>query len=220
MEALLQRITLYGRWFSNLRLIVAAIVLVLLMLSVIYCLPFDAELRVRVAGLCFELLGLFAVAKGLRERIVFFNYQGFFSKWWDRRPWRSIEYGYKAVSDVNSVGVGESSSVSISPPTGTLTVEGRLAIVEGNLDHFRTRLDETNEKVRELEEILSDRMALERKARDFETTKIQAQVETLGIGSVHVEEAGVLCLLAGLVLSSMSQEIAAMFDIVAAQWCR
>ncbi len=220
MKWLWQRIKTYGQWFSELRLIVAAIVLVLLMISVICCLPFEAELLVRVLGLCFELLGLFAVAKGLRDRIVFFNHQGFFSKWWGRRPWRSIEHRYISVGEAVKVRFGGEAATVLEKTVQEATVESRLAILEKNLDHFRRKQDDTNKKVRELEEVLSDKMALERKAMEFETRKIQTQVETLGIGSVHVEVAGLVCLLVGLVLSSMSQEIATMFDMVAAQWCR
>src|SRR5919106_691751 len=100
----------------------------------IICSAFPSvEQRVRYAGLLFQLLGLAAVAKGLRETRRLFNRPGLATlaaEWWHQFPsFTPKTYVLKAQADSIRIAGNEVALVR-GAPAQALSIEERIALLE------------------------------------------------------------------------------------------
>lgn len=175
-------------------------------------LPGTLEAHVRYCGLAFELIGILTVAIGLDGKRRLFNRPNLLDPlrgWWKRRP----RWGGKA-QIINLAGISSSSSAvsgkcsiwrGVAP---NASIEDRLAALEENVKTLRIEHADTAKRVEEEAQKQDAAVASEHRARELSTNEIKKKIETLGVGGLHLEAVGLVCLILGVILATASTEIA------------
>jgi hypothetical protein len=214
-----------GRWVRALadwlveawRVWVPALV-VIVVLIVASQLPLSlADPVLRYCGLAFQLLGILTVVSGLRDKRRLFNRPSLLDnvrRWMKRRPRWGAKPQTILVTGTGSISLSGSAKLSVwrgAPADGS--VEARLDALEANLATLRTEQAETAKELQEATRKTNEAVGTERRARESAVTALRVQFEGLGAGGLHVEMMGVFWLVVGVVLATVSGEIA-----VALKW--
>lgn len=195
-------------WRVGILLLTGGIVLVLFSLV-----PFALADRLRYLGLLCQLLGIMSVVLGLRVKRRLFNrpslgerFRHYLSRFprWPPRP-QNIAIG-ASIAGAGWVAGGGSVWLGPSPDA---PVESRLAALEANLARLKTKQAEDAKELRETTRSNRESLESEREARRSEIAALRAQLDKLGAGGLHIEWAGVFLLALGVVLATVSDEIAA-----------
>jgi hypothetical protein len=184
----------------------------------LFCAP--QEVTVRYFGLGLELAGVFIVAYGLIERQALFGLPSFKERTLRvLRQWseylKRLLFSQKGQPVTLKINTGDTVIVGL---TGKLSVwrgvrpeapiEKRLEVVEANLLTLKTEQSDSSQHLQKEVNARKDEIASERQMRERAHAILKNQLQRLGIGGMHLEWIGVLCLLLGVVLATASSEIA------------
>jgi hypothetical protein len=172
-----------------------------------------SEPAFRIAGMALQLLGLGTVAWGIRKTRALFGRPGMrrrFVEWWHRRPRRR-----HIVSASASIPM-EFSTLSADAEVWSETspddyIEVRLTALEKNLLEMRGRLQAFAQKTRTELSKHTDDISQESRVRSEADRAIGARLEETGVGGLDISVMGVVWLGAGVIMSSMSPELATWF---------
>jgi hypothetical protein len=173
------------------------------------------ETRLRIAGCCLELLGLAIVAYGLRDTRKLFRQPSLLQLW---RDWLArFPTFYRHIHVVAATGTftlgGDAltafGSVSLSP---TASLDERVIALEKNLNQTNALVQQMQKQREEDTRKQAAALDSERRARETEDEKNQRLLEEALAGGLHLETIGVVWLLIGIILSTLSTELALLFN--------
>lgn len=174
--------------------------------------PSNVADRLRYLGLTFQLLGIATVVSGLRARRRLFGRSSLVERFWawlkGRPRWGA---GSRTYTFTGHVGVTVSASGKAFFWRGVpveASAEQRLSVLEANLLVLRTELEDTEKELREQIGKAATAGELERRTRVTADLELRTQIERLGAEGLHIEMAGVLWLVTGIVLATIPEEIA------------
>ena len=98
-------------------------------------------------------------------------------------------------------------SVWRGTPSGS-SIQARVDALEQNLETVRSESDATAKKLQEEQRNRTEAVKAEREARVSVIDKLNTRVNKLAAGGLHIEWMGVLWLVLGVVLATVSTEIA------------
>ncbi len=175
-------------------------------------LPGTVDDRVRYCGLALELLGIFTVVSGLREKRLLFKRPGLLDhvcSWLARRPrWGARTQTLSASLFANAQAFGTAKLSVWQGTSPEASAEARLAALEANVETLRTEHSETSKELQEEIRKRADAVDSERLARESADRDIRTQLETFGAGSLHLETAGLFWLVLGVALATAPTEVA------------
>lgn len=199
-------------WMAEAWRVWGAVGLVVLVAFIGSWFPGNPDDRVRYCGLVLELLGIFTVVSGLRDKQRIFNRPGLldhvlswlasFPRWRTRAQTISLS----AVSSATAICTGK---LSVWRGTSSeASVEARLTALEANIETLKSEHAETSKELQEAKRKMTEAVTLERLARESADRDIRKQLETLGAGSLHLEAAGLFWLILGVIFSTVPAEVA------------
>jgi hypothetical protein len=200
-----------GRWLAEPRL--AWLTLLVVVLAFVTTLRSGAtDLHIRLTGVLLEWLGIGTVAYGVRDTRTLFGLPSFTSMardWLTRfPPWRRDVILMTGTGHLEIKG-GDAHLEVWSNVDAAAPLERQVQALMNNVNRLRDRLnqmrDEMQKQVREHSEALDQ----ERRVRAKDDEGIQARLKAAETGGLHVTLAGLVWLLLGVVLTTLSQEIAA-----------
>jgi hypothetical protein len=206
------------RWFQALCVWVldawrvwAPIIVVFFVASLASLLPGTPYDSVRYAGLALQILGIATVVNGLRDRRLLFKRPSFvdhLATWLARRPRWDAKPQTISLSGTASIGISGSAKLSVWRGfPADAPIEARLAAMEANIETLRTEQAETSKELQEETRKRVESLDSERQSRVSALGELRAQVDTLGVGGLHLETAGLFWLIFGVVLGTAPAEI-------------
>lgn len=179
-------------------------------------LPGPNEDHLRYSGLVLQLLGIATVLDGLRHRrrifdrptpaTSLFRWLARFPRW----PGRPQTFSLTGTGGLSISGGGEPQCWRAVPTEGS--VEPRFAALEANLDTLRAQQAKTTRQLQEETAKRVEGLDSERQLRESADRELAVNLDTLGAGRLHVETAGVVWLILGVVLATVPSEIAGLVD--------
>jgi tetrahydromethanopterin S-methyltransferase subunit G len=172
----------------------------------------NAEKQLRWAGALLQIFGLGSVAKGIDNlRHQFTGNPKVFSLEATKRFLRRIA-GRKPqdvlLRGVAAVGYSGAATITASGSGTHSSVEGRIAELEQRLEATEARfLQRLGAEIKQREESINK----ERNERLDGEAKTHDLVKTLAVGGIRLELIGLTWLVAGIFLSSFSEELARLF---------
>lgn len=176
-------------------------------------LPGTLDDRIRIAGMTLELLGIFTVAFGLKEKRVLFQRPSLLDRlrtWFKSRPrfgTQNISASITGVGGIGSASAFGRASVWLGTPPNA-SVEIRLATLEANILRLREEQSEIEKRVHEETRHRNEALKAEREERQTVTRELRTQLDTFGAGNLDIEAAGIFWLVVGVMLATASPEIA------------
>jgi len=200
------------RWIASASPVWGTVTVVALVAVIASFLPGKLDDRIRYCGMILELLGVFTVVAGLREKRRLFkrpNILEHLRQWLGRRPRWGARTQTVIVTGTGNLSVVGGAKISVRQGVAPdATLETRMAAIEANLETLRSELTETakelNDKIRNSTEALDS----ERWKRESAVSALQTQLDTFGAGGLHIEAAGLFWLVLGVVLASAPTEVA------------
>jgi len=175
------------------------------------CIVFQSwEERIRITGMCLELLGLATVALGLRETRKLFNQPGLLQlaeRWLREFPtfYRNVRIvtgtGHMSMGDASATGFASASA------SANASLEERVAILEKSLNQTNMALQEAQEKIDEETQKRTRALEAERQNRETGDESNRRLLQEAMAGGLHLETMGVLWLFTGITLATASSEI-------------
>jgi hypothetical protein len=198
---------------TPLTLTIAGLFLAIVIGVIVFLVTASGGAAVRFAGMTLQLLGLFAVAYGLRQTRLLFRKPGTVSKFQKffitlvsafKRPEPSI---FSVSSTSFATFGGETRAYVVPGPS----FENRLSALEVNLELLRNEIDTKNAVFNQ--ELSKIKESFETENRDLTSRIEQAAkaTEELGSGGLHIEWMGLIWLFIGVILTSIPDEIARAF---------
>lgn len=169
---------------------------------------------IRYCGLFLEILGILTVAVGLRAKSVLFNKPGLKLQLREAisrfppRPGTSRIVNISGTAAMSLAGTLGTMHGSIAPPREGAPLEERVAIVEGQVRAMQTNYNALSEQMRRQGDAAKSAIDQERSARERATGELKSKLEKLGADGIHLEMAGVVWLVIGATLATISSEIA------------
>lgn len=213
---------------SRLWLTVAVILVVLL-------LPWSirhTETAVKVSALILELVGIGAVAIGLRETQRQFGIEppDMRVRAAVLRRWRRVKGWFRRPSDQEAVGFGTATArFDVSGASAHLSVwrvdpvdasiEQRLVVLWQNVQELKERHEFTNQRTREWLEQRDKDITQEREQRREQTERLDRMLREYAVGGLHIEGMGLLALMISVPVGLFSKELDWLFR-VAVTWLR
>lgn len=197
-------------WLAQPKLLwIAAGVLALALCPVLL---FDLEeLEIRFVGLALQLFGLLTVVHGISQTRKLFNLPPVTSsalRWLKAFPRlrqnRGISREIGIAAELDSA--GRVKPVLSAPPGAPL--EDRVRALEGNFRLLDRRLDDLDGRMEESDRQASGALTTEREERQRDVQNLNEKLALLETGGLSVSLTGLLWLMAGLVITTASQEIA------------
>jgi len=211
-----------GQWLQQAWRVWGPLVVVPAILALSHLIPAKLEDRLRYCGLVLELLGIATVVLGIIGKRKLFKkptLREHIRAWFDGRPrWGRRQQAI--LTATGSLGIA-SGAAKLSmwrgiPPNASL--EDRVAAVEQNLSTLRTELANAEKEIQNEARQRTESIAAERRARETAMSEMQAQLEGMGAESLHVEMTGVFWLVVGVVLDTISAELAWVFTSLLGWW--
>jgi hypothetical protein len=111
----------------------------------------------------------------------------------------------------SAVAFGKARVHVIHGPGLSPTIETRVDALEKNVAAIHDRISQTQKEVDEEFQKSADALKREEQSRQAEDKAIREKLEATGTGGVHISAIGASWLFVGLILSTGSVEIAALF---------
>ena len=160
---------------------------------------------VRRAGLAFQVFGIIVVAKGLR------NLRSFPVEWLRQFPFPSFA-PQTYVLDLEPASLRISGSdvdlQVVRPPAQALSIEQRLAQLEGRLAEQENLLHQMQTNIVEESRLRKESLQSESRSRESTDQILRTKLEELTTGSLHLELIGFIWIVMGVVLATAAVEIA------------
>jgi hypothetical protein len=170
-----------------------------------------AEWQVRVSGLFLQLLGLSTVAWGLRETRRLFERPSvvtLFFSWLARFPrWRRSIVVIAGTATGLSI-AGSARLRAWTPMNPDAPVDEQLRALRNNVDRLDQRLTNAESDVDKHRSHLQDAVRAEQEARSQGDKDLRARLEAAQTGGLHISLMGLVWLLFGLVMGTISGELA------------
>lgn len=172
----------------------------------------NTELRVRYTGLLLELLGVATVIAGLTDKSRLFDRPSLGSyivssvKEFPRWPGADVNVALTGVS--LSASTGMVARLSAWSRAADDSLEKRVAALEKNIESLKADHSEAVQALRKADESLRNdlkREVAESRAAELDLRK---KLEGLGADGLHIEALGVLWVVVGTILSTISSELA------------
>ncbi len=198
-------------WLLDAWRVWAPIIVVVIVGALASLLPGTADDSVRYAGLALQILGIATVVHGLRDRRRLFNRPSLVDHlvtWVARRPCWGAKPQAVSLSGTATIGISGSAKLSVwrgTPPNAT--IEARLAALEANIETLKAEQAETAKDIQEETRKRAEALASERQSRESAVGELRTRVDTLGVGGLHLETAGLFWLIVGVVLGTAPSEI-------------
>jgi hypothetical protein len=170
-----------------------------------YVFSVPLEDRVRFTGLVFQVLGILVVAKSLR------NLASFPVEWLRQFPLPSFTpqtYVLDAERGNCAISGGDVNLQVVRPPAQALSIEQRLAQLEGRLAEQENLIHQIQTSIVEDRRLQREALESERRSRESAHQTLQTELEELTTGSLHLQLIGFIWVLVGAVLGSAPAEIA------------
>jgi hypothetical protein len=169
------------------------------------------EPEIRMSGLVLQLFGLITVAVGIRDTRRLFgqpHVMQWLRAWLSRFPqWRRpviIEVGGAGIA----VSGGRARLEIWTPMDATASVDAQLTALRQNVERLKEQLNQAEERMDAGFDKLSETVRQEQQARSKEDQTLDQRLKKAQTGGLHIAFAGVVLLIAGLFLSTLSPEIA------------
>ena len=176
------------------------------------------EARLRIAGLFLQLFGIAVVVWGLSETGRLFgkpNPMQYTVEWFKRFPRFDAEGRIFAASVATVQGAAMVSAVGTVSVRATATLEERVAALEAAQKHLMEQVGEIQGRYEQQIRVVRNELESERRERAVQDEKTQERLEEASAGGLHLEWAGVLWLVLGLVLATAPTEIIRFFSYLA-----
>ncbi len=173
-----------------------------------------ADNFLRYCGLMLQLAGMLTVVFGLRDKGRLFERPSLVAsvrRWLQRRPrWGAMPQTVM-VAGTGSFSLSGSARLSVwHGVPADASLEARMHALEANVATLREEYDQNTQECHEAMKKTNDALTSERRERQATVGRLQEQVEKLGAGGLHLELMGVVCLFLGVVLATISKELAAL----------
>jgi hypothetical protein len=170
-----------------------------------------SEQQIRLSGLFLQLLGVGTVAWGLRETRRLFRRPTLgelLRTWLVRFPrWRRDIV--LSVDPAHIAWVAGSPRVRVwFPMDPNAPPEQQLKALTSNVQHLDQRLTAAETEIETRTAQVEGAVREEQKARSLRDTELSARLEGAQTGGLHISLAGLVWLLAGLLMATLSSEIA------------
>lgn len=212
MQRFWQWIVAIAYWIADAWRVWGALAVVVLVALIGSQLPGNVDDRVRYSGLTLELLGIFTVVSGLRDKQRIFKRPSLFDhvrSWLTRRPrWATRAHTISATGIASATAFATAKLSVWRGTSSEATVEARLVALEANVETLRSEQAETSKELHEETRKRTEAVDSERQARELAARDIRTQLETLGVGSLHLETAGLFWLVLGVMLATAPTEVA------------
>ena len=185
-------------------------------LSVGWCASSSNEVRLRIAGMILQLLGLATVAVGLSQLRRRFKRPSVLEKivaWLRRvgavfaRPKSVTVHAGTVLSGVTLAGAGRVRQ-TLAPDAPH---ERRLSLLEDNLELLQKQVDDGLEQLHGRIQQLGTQIDRDAHERRREKEQAEQLVAEVAVGGLHLEVVGLLWLALGVIGTSMPTEIASWF---------
>jgi hypothetical protein len=169
------------------------------------------EPRLRIAGLLLQLLGIGAVAYGLREIRLLFrlpSQRQIAVGWFKRFPRLKEDAVVVVGSAATMAGAGAVTAygtVSL-PPTASL--EERIAALEQDRQRTWALMGEIQGRMEQEARVRKSELESERGERTVQDEKTRKLLEEAAVGGLYLEITGIAWLLIGVICATASSEIA------------
>jgi len=172
------------------------------------------EPRIRITGMCLELLGLGTVAYGLREIRKLFNQPSMIEvalQWLGSFP--KFKFEARIVAGTGHIELGGAAVTAFGTASlaATVSLEERVAFLEKGLNQTNVLIHETQRKIEDEARKRGSTLDAERREREAGDTKNHKLLQEAMAGGLYLETTGVLWLFCGITLATASSDIASFF---------
>jgi len=184
---------------------------VLLAALVIALRPSATEFQIRITGVVLEWLGIGTVAWGVRKTRQFFGHPGLvdlFWAWIGQFPrWRRDVRIAAGAAHLRALGgKAQVHSWAVNNPKAPL--EDQVRVLSTNLENLNKEFREFHNEMDKEFHKHGQSLKEEERARATEDAKLREKLEEAHTGGLHISVAGVVWLFVGVLLATISQEIA------------
>jgi len=168
---------------------------------------FRSEVAIRSAGLGLEVLGLFVAISGIIETRAFFglpSLQALFLRWLSERPrWRR---NIVLAAGAGASGLAEASARGYvwTPIRAEDSLERKVEVLIQNVDLLKDDLQSTHKEIDDLSRKHAEALKGEARAREQAATDIKNQLQAALTNGLLVSLIGLVWLLVGMIMSTMS----------------
>ena len=200
-----------GVWLLDAWRVWASFIVVFVVAVFASMLPGTGDDHVRYSGLVLQILGIATVVHGLRDRRRLFNRPSFIDHlfaWLAKRPRWGAKPQTISFSGTEVVTVSDTAKLSVwrgVPPDAP--IDARLSALESNIETLKTEQAEMSKELQDETRKRVDALDSERRSRESADVELRTRVDTLGAGGLHLETAGLLWLIVGVVLGTVPAEI-------------
>lgn len=211
MSRLLNYVRRIGRWAGrDLMPFWRPMAVIAMVLVATHLLPLPGEQQLRLAGLALQIAGLTTVAHGLNLTRAAFNLKGVRAAMWDAL--RAIPRWKRSVNMIAGT-----ASISLAGATASLrgtvklradaTTEEKLQALTTQVENLSNAVHANQEKLKAESNRLTQALAGEARERAGEDEKTRNLLRQALTGGLVLEATGLLWLLVGIVLATLSTEI-------------
>lgn len=170
----------------------------------------------RYAGLILQILGVATVAVGLRGRRQTFQRPGLprlFLQWLTRFPrYTSKPHVISAQGIASASASGSAHGFGWHGVPDNATVEDRLVALQKNLDTVKQLALDAQKQAQVEAARLHAKLESEKRERETSDRVLGAKLETVGVGNLHLEAAGVFWLIVGIILGTAPSEMVTLIE--------
>lgn len=183
----------------------------------VYCVFFESvsELKIRIAGIFLQLCGVATVALGIRETRKLFGYPHFFLlvlAWAKRFP----KYHLRQITAECNIAIPKRKMSAIGynwhPDDKDAPIEKRLETIETNLSNLNARFDQAQQRQDHEQRKNRSQLNEEQILREKEDNETRKKLEAAQTGGLRISAMGLVWLSLGIIMSSISAEIAKLIN--------
>lgn len=174
-----------------------------------------SETKIRVLGWLFQLLGTGTVVCEIQQQLNFFNVSNPIKDW--GKDWINRVPSLNRTITLSSIlreelSIRDELRIVRKLQTSGKTREERIKILEKEMNQILEELEQKDEKINNLEKSNNKALEEEKQARKSADEELKEQLKDAQTKSLHVPINGVILLLAGTTLSTLSKELNELFS--------
>ena len=213
MKRALQYLARLLRWIAEPR--VAWLTILVTMIALFLALRTGAtEKQIRITGALLQLFGVVTVAIGVKQTRKLFDRPGILAQtqaWLKRAPrWKGRTIALTGTGSLSLSGGGTARLDVWSQLDPKAPLDLQVAALTRNTLQLKNSLNELRGKVDSHHREQSEALHIEQANRSKEDSALRDRLESAQTGGLHLTAAGVIWLLFGVLLGTLSPEIAAL----------